>query len=125
MIIMSPRADREYFREDPEKILHENNQAKKIRTLVLTLLAGLLITSGILTVSLAWFALRSGQVWSLLTLIIAGICEAPLWFLFFRYYTQAGVHLSLADIPPFIWVPELLMIPAATLAMIFFLNQGK
>lgn len=117
-IIMTSRADEKLFGESPSRLLEEDKALHKTRNLILTLLAGVLVIAGIFMVSLAWFGLRGGHWWPLVTLAVAGVAELPFWISFIRHYTKAGVHLTLADIPPFIWIPQLLLVPAIILAII-------
>jgi len=117
-IIMSHRTDKILFKEEPFTLLQKDETLARTRSLILILLAGMLVTAGVLTTSIAWFGLKEGEWWALLTLAGASIVEIPFWYLFFRFYFNAGITLTLADIPPFIWVPALLYIPAIILGWI-------
>ena len=82
------------------------------------MLAGMLVFSGCIEIGIAWFGLRSGQTWALLTLAIAGIAQIPFWYFVFKPYLNASIHLGLSDIPPFIWIPGVLLLPAIILGWI-------
>jgi hypothetical protein len=62
--------------------------------------------------------LRAGERWALVALTLAGVAVLPFWMLIFRPYVAAGAPLALGDVPPFMWVPAALLIPAAVLGWI-------
>jgi hypothetical protein len=76
------------------------------------------VAAGILVVAMAVFALRDGERWALVSLALAGVAVLPFWVLVFRPYVAAGAALSLADLPPFMWVPAALLVPASLLGWI-------
>lgn len=49
---------------------------------------------------------------------IDGLAVLPLWYLVFRPYLRADISLSIGDMPPFIWVPTVLFVPAVVLGWI-------
>jgi len=117
-IIISYRTDKELFGDEPEKIMKENIQLENLRKIVLIMVAGLLVISGLSNISIAWFGLGYGHTWALIVLSIEGIVVLPFWWLVFKPYFEAGIKITIADAPPFIWVPALLYIPAIILGWI-------
>lgn len=83
-----------------------------MRTIIFNMLGGMLVAAGLLVMAAAWFGLRQGQTWTLGTLGIAGVVVLPFWWLVFQPYLQAGAPLTFADIPPFIKIPGVLLVPA-------------
>lgn len=118
MIIMSPRTDEKLFGEKPEKLLAENPSLKTTRSIIVNMLAGMLIACGILVLGITWFGIKSGDKWALILMTIIGIAVLPSWWAAVKPYSDAGIKLTLSDIPPFIWVPAALYLPATILGWI-------
>jgi hypothetical protein len=117
MLFISPRADTVLFGAAPIELLTDP-VLSRLRSLLLIALGGILVAAGILVLAMALFALRDGQRWAVIALAIAGVAVLPFWVLVFRPYVAAGASLSLGDIPPFMWVPATLLVPAAVLGWI-------
>ena len=118
ILIISNRTDAVVFGRDPKELLESDPALAMLRTILLTIIAGLLVTAGCLVIALAWFGLRGGQAWALAALTLAGIVVLPFWGLVLRPYIQAGVPLALGDLPPFMLVPTSLLLPAVILGWI-------
>lgn len=116
-LIISARTDRAVF-GDPEKLLQNDPALAKLRAIMFNMLSGFLVAAGVLVIMLAWFGLRQGQDWALGALALAGVVVLPFWWLVFRPYLNAGAPIGLSDIPPFMWVPGVLLTPAVVLAWI-------
>lgn len=110
--IISARTDRILFGDSPENLLRNDPALARARTIIFNMLGGVLVAAGILVMAVAWFGLRQGQAWALWTLCLAGVVVVPFWWLVFQPYFQAGAPLSFSDIPPFMKVPGVLLIPA-------------
>ena len=117
-VIMSYRPDKLLFGEEPGKMLDVDKPIRKLRNIILAMLAAMLVVSGFMIVSTAWFGLRAGQTWALIALSIVGLIVLPFWWLVFKPYLNAGIKITLADAPPFIWVPAVLYLPAVILGWI-------
>ena len=117
-LIISYRTDKRFFGDEPQKIFQENTSVYKMAQVTLAMLAGMLFIAGIYIVSVTWFGLKAGLPWAYYTLAVAGIAGLPFWWLVFRPYFNAGITITLADAPPFIWVPSLLYLPAVILGWI-------
>jgi len=117
MLFISPRADTVLFGAAPAELINDP-ALSRLRSLLLIALGGILVAAGILVIATAVFALRHGERWALFALALAGVAVLPFWFLVFRPYVAAGAPLSLGDIPPFMWVPAALLIPASILGWI-------
>lgn len=111
-IIISYQTDVKLFSGEPEKILDTNSDLVKTRRIILNMLAAMLVACGILIIGVTWFGLKTGNLWSLILLAIVGIVVLPFWWLVFKPYLDAGIKITLADVPPFIWVPGSLFLPA-------------
>lgn len=112
ILIVSPRSDAVVFGRKPADLLRADPQLAQLRTILMSVIAGLLVTAGILIIGVTWFALREGQPWALAVLAIAGLAVLPFWILVFRPYLAAGAPLALGDLPPFMWIPSALIVPA-------------
>lgn len=116
----SPAADAALYGNDPEAILASNPDLATLRGVVLRVIAGLLVASGSLVIALAWFGLKPATAWALGALSFVGVIVVPYWWISFRPYRDAGIGMSLLDMPPFMWVPALLMPLAGALGWIAY-----
>jgi hypothetical protein len=117
MLFISPRADTALFGAAPISLLSDP-VLSKLRSLLLIALGGMLVAAGILVIATALFGLREGERWAVVALALAGIAVLPFWVLVFRPYIAAGAPLALGDLPPFMWVPAALLVPASILGWI-------
>lgn len=53
--------------------------------------------------------------WALGALALTELAVLPYWGLAYQPYTRAGARVGLEDMPPFMWVPAALLIPAVIL----------
>jgi hypothetical protein len=118
IIFVSNSTDEAYFGRSPSELLASDPALSKLRTLLLTVIAGLLLLAGILFLSVGWFGLRQGQTWALIALSVAGILALGFWVLSLLPYARSGITLRIGDLPPFMWIPALLILPAIILGWI-------
>ncbi len=117
-LIITSRTDAVVFGGSPADLLQASPALAQLRTILLTIIGGLLVAAGSLFVALAWFGVRQGQTWALGSLTLAGIVVLPFWLLVLWPYFQKGAPIALIDVPPFMWVPAALLIPAAVMGWI-------
>lgn len=117
-VFTSSRPDTIVFGHEPSDLLANDPELARLRTILLLVIAGLLVTAGCFQLTITWFGLRQGQNWALAALTIGGLAVLPFWYCALRPYFQGSVSLSLFDVPPFIWIPAALLIPAAALGWI-------
>ena len=117
-LFVSTPTDTAYFGGIPSELAPPGSSLAKLRTLLLTVISGLLVMAGVLVVSVAWFALREGHPWALATLAIGIALAVGFWALALLPYFQAQIPVTLGDLPPFMWVPAALLIPATVLGWI-------
>jgi hypothetical protein len=98
-------------------LLQASPALAKMRFMLLNMIGGLLVAAGLLILAVTWFGLRQGQIWALVTLALAGSVVLPFWWLVFRPFREAGINVGL-DLPPFILIPGLLLVPASLLGII-------
>lgn len=118
LLIVSARTDTIVFGQAPPELLHTNQALDQFRSILFAMLSGLLLLAGILEVALAWFGLRDRQGWALAALALGGIVVLPYWLRALRPYLRPEVGLRLGDVPPFMWVPAFLLVPATILGLI-------
>ena len=118
ILVISGRTDKVVFGDSPENLLKNDPVLAKFRTIIFNMLGGMLATVGVLVIAVAWFSLRLGQAWALVALMLAGIIVLPFWWLVFRPYLEVGAPVSFYDLPPIMWVPGSLLIPAVVLGWI-------
>jgi len=63
-IFVSHSTDREYFGTSPSELLSSDPALSKLRTLLLTVIAGFLLLAGTLYLFVAWFGLKQGELWA-------------------------------------------------------------
>jgi len=118
ILIMSNRTDTVVFGDTPETLRQTNPQLITFRSITFTMFSGMLTAAGILLVSVVWFGLRQGHRWALVVLALVNIALLPYWWLILRFYWQAGASPTLGDLPPFMWIPAALLLPAVILGWI-------
>jgi hypothetical protein len=124
MLFTSPQADAALFGGRPSDLLRESPQLAQLRSILLQVIGGLLVSAGVLIVGVAYFALRVGASWALPLLAIAGLAVLPFWLIAFRPYATGGIALGIADLPPFMWVPAALLLPAIALSLLGLREQS-
>ena len=116
VIFLSHSTDEQFFEKSPQELLENNPPLAMLRTLSFTVIAGFLVVAGLLFVFIAWFGLRSGYPWALISLTLSGFIVLSFWALALRPYFQAEIRVGLFDLPPLIiTIPGALIIPAAIL----------
>jgi len=115
MLIISPRTDSIVFGKAPEDLLQDDPALAKLRSIVVVIMAGLLFVAGCFQLTITWFGLRQGQSWALVALALGGFAVLPFWYVALRPYFHPSVHLTLGDMPPFMWFPAMLLLPAFVL----------
>ncbi len=113
ILIVSERTDTAVFGSPPRDLLANDRRIATLRGILLRIVGGLLFAASALVIAVAWFGLRGGQSWALITLVLVGAAVLPFWWVALRPY--AGVPITLADLPPFMWVPAALLVPASVL----------
>ena len=115
MLFVSHSTDAAYFGTSPSDLLASTPALAKLRTLLLTVIAGFLLLAGSTFVFLAWFGLRQGLAWALATLAIGGVLAIAWWALALLPYFRSGIRVTIGDLPPFMWIPAFLILPAIVL----------
>src|SRR6185369_7886003 len=118
ILFTSSRLDTIVFGQKPSELLSDDPKLARLRTILLLVIGGLLVTAGCFQLAITWFGLRQGQTWALAALTIGGLVVLPFWFAALRPYFQPDVSLMLFDTPPFIWIPVALLLPAVVLGLI-------
>jgi hypothetical protein len=117
-LFLNEGPDRALFGGSPRALLDGDPTLLRFRAIVFTALAGVLVGLGIVELALSWFALKGGQAWALGALAISGLAMLPFFLGAFRPYLAAGIGLGLGDLPPFIWIPAIALVPATFLGWI-------
>lgn len=114
-LFVSRPADTSFFGANPAELAPPGSALAKFRSMLITVLAGFLTLAGILVIFIALIPLREGQPWALAALIAAIIPAIAFWGFALVPYFQSGVSLRIGDIPPLMWVPAILILPATVL----------
>jgi len=114
----SPTTDKALYGAPPEELLVSNLQLATFRQVILLAIAGLLVSTGLLTGAVAWFGLREPEAWALGLLTVVGLVVLPYWWIAFAPYREAGIRLRVLDLPPFMWIPAILMPLASVLGWV-------
>ena len=121
-LFVTEATDTELYGRPPEQILSSVPELATFRSVVLRAIAGLLVAAGLLVVGVAWFGLREPEAWALALLTLVALVVLPYWWITFGAYRTAGVSLPLTSVPPFMWVPGILMPVGAVLGWIAYLR---
>jgi hypothetical protein len=100
------------YGSSPADIMAREPAVRGYRDSMWFIVAGLLVAVGILQGTVTWFGLRNGAPWALPVLVLVGVALVAYWVLALWPYVRANAPLTLGDLPPFIWVPALLLVPA-------------
>lgn len=111
-LFVSESVDTAFFGAPSSQLAPFDSPLAKFRTLLITVLSGALVAAGALFLFLAQFGLKQGYAWALLALAISGLVAVIFWGIALFPYFQAGIAVGLGDLPPFIWVPSALILPA-------------
>lgn len=114
LVVYSGRTDTALFGATPDEFLADP-RVRTLRRVIMMMLASMLVASGILVIAVAQFGLRAGERWALIALTLVPLAVLPGWWASMRPYRRAGVRFTLGDIPPFMWVPTALYVPAVVL----------
>lgn len=117
-MIVSSRTDAGLLGSELAELEARQPAVRSVRTVMGDWLAGLLAAAGVLVMAVAWFGLRSGAWWAWWTLVLVELLVLPFWVLSLAPYVRAGAPLALGDLPPFMWVPAALLVPAAILGFL-------
>lgn len=123
MLFVSERADTQLFSASPDEILDTNPDLVTLRGVLIRTLAGLLVAAGLLTVGVAWFGLSEPRTWALSLLTVVGLVVIPYWWVALTPYREAGIRLTLGDVPPLMWVPAVAMPIASVLGWVGHLRS--
>ena len=115
ILIFSASADTVLLGATPDELWRTNPPLVTVRTILVQIFAGLLLTTGMLVLAVAWYGLRAGRPWALGALALTGLVVLPYWWLAYLPYARAGAQVGLGDVPPFMWIPAALLIPAVIL----------
>ena len=111
---MSVRSDDIYMKTDVERLLESGRGPfARLRMVLMDVVAALLVATSILEAAVIWFGLRSGELWALATLVVAGVAVIPYWALVLTLYRSRGADVKLFEVPAWMWIPTLLLLPAA------------
>ena len=114
-LFVSQPVDEAFFGAPPSQLAPFDSPLAKFRSLLITVLSGALVAAGALFLFVALFGLKQGHTWALLALTIAGIAAVAFWWIALLPYFRAGIPVGIGDLPPFIWLPSALILPAAIL----------
>lgn len=117
-LFASRPADTAFFGAEPSVLAPPGSALAKFRSMLITVLAGFLALAGILIIFIALIPLRQGQTWALAALVAALLPGIAFWGLAMVPYIRSGVPLGIGDIPPLMWVPAVLVVPATLLGWI-------
>jgi hypothetical protein len=123
ILFVSQRTDTEYFGGTPQELAPAGSPLAKFRAMLLLVVSGFLLMAGTLVICLAWFGLRQGEAWALGALAVGMVVAISVWALALRPYVRAGVSLGVGDLPPFMWVAAVVVVPAIVLGLAGVINN--
>ena len=118
ILFVSNSTDATYFGDSPDHLLATDTALFKLRTILIRVIAGFLVLSGLLYLFVAWYALRERHTWALVSLGAGGLLATFFWAVALLPYFRQGIHVTVGDLPPFIWIPAALIVPAIVLGWV-------
>lgn len=118
ILVLSPRTDAAMFGGDPNALVREFPALLALQRVLLVWLGASLAAFGLLIIAVTWFGLRRGEPWALPVLAVCWFLVLAGFVLLFKRYVDAGVTLSLGDLPPLFHYPAFLVTPALVLSWI-------
>ncbi|MEP7004007.1 MAG: hypothetical protein ABI888_05645 [Chloroflexota bacterium] len=118
ILVLSSRTDTAFFGQEPSVLVRDSPPLRELRIVLFYWLSATLVAFGLLVIAVTWFGLRSGEPWALPVLTACWLIVLVGFALLFKRYTDAGVSLSLADLPPLFHYPAFLVTPAILLGWI-------
>ncbi len=114
-LFFTERSDAGAFGQSPAELIAHAPGIDTYRHVVWLALGGLLLGVGLLEAAVAWWGIRAGALWSLVTLTAVAAVMATFWVAILGVYVRHGAAVSLGDVPPFMWVTALLHVLAIVL----------
>lgn len=120
-LIFSGPSDTRAFGVTPDELLRDR-RVLLLRGVLLDIVGGLLLAAGALVLATAWFGLGANERWAMAALTTIAIAAPLFWWKAARPYREAGTRIGLGDLPPFMWVPVVLDLPAIVLGWVDLLG---
>lgn len=108
VFVYNDAADRAIFGKSHVE-LRADADVMKLREILLGMISGLLVGLGLLEMALARWGVRQGQAWAVAAIGIVAVSMAIFWTLGHVLWFRAGLPGGLAALPPFQWVPLVLV----------------
>lgn len=118
ILVLSPRTDAAMFGGDPNALVREFPPLLALQRVLLVWLGVTLAAFGLLVIAVTWFGLRGSEPWALPVLAACWLLVLAGFAVLFKRYVDAGVTLSLSDLPPLFHYPAFLVTPAIVLSWI-------
>ena len=99
ILVLSPRTDAAMFGADPAQLVREFPPLLALQRVLIVWLGSALAAFGLLVIAVAYFGLRGGAPWALPVLAACWVLVLAGFALLFKRYIDAGVTLSLGDLP--------------------------
>ena len=103
---------------DPQALVREFPPLLALQRVLFVWLGFTLAALGLMVIVVAYFGLRGGEPWALPVLATCWVLVMVGFAVVFKRYTDAGVTLSLGDLPPLFHYPAFLVTPAIVLSWI-------
>ena len=116
--LVLPRTDAARFGGDPNALVREFPPLRELQRVLISWLGATLAAFGLLVIVVTWFGLRRGEPWAVLVLAACWLVVLGGFVLVLKRYVDAGVPLSLVDLPPLFHYPAFLVAPAILLSWI-------
>jgi hypothetical protein len=111
-LFFTARSDTGAFGASPADMVGRQPGLDAYRRMFWTTLACFLLATGLLEVVVAWFGVRHGELWALVALTGVAVLMGTFWAVVVAWYVRLGARLTLADVPPFMWLPVVLHVVA-------------
>jgi len=122
-VIISQHADMELLGGSPAQFVQSGPGQALYRALI-DLVGFLLLVFGSFQASVAWYGLRNGKRWALVTLIVNDVLFISGWLVVLMPYLARGIAIAPFELPPNLLVSALLLIPASLFSLVGLRQTG-
>ena len=108
-LVFSPRSDKAAFGKSAKEIVDQDPSVMVTKISIYQLHFGMYLAVAILHFCLVWFGLRHGHAWALWALAASDVAIVFFFLMAVRTFSTQLTQLHFGDLPPFIYVPGMIL----------------
>ena len=116
ILLIGPQSDTILLGRTPAELLNACPEVGLVQHTLVMLMAGALMSFGILQLALTWYGLKNGEPWALWALVIGDLSIVPFLAVYLRPFIQRGAPVLPRGLaaPPIFYFP-VVIIPIAAI----------